>query len=141
MIDGGADLDIEAAIQNIGEADVVCLYFPTLDRTLLVDTRCSDETAQFVRVVPMAANSADRLRSLQELRPQLPRPRSITLIPWVRRVDSLCSAGVWEAVLDRLDACDQAAVCLEILRGLEERETQRAITGREYRTLWARAGV
>lgn len=141
MIDGGADLDIEAAIQNIGEAEVVCLYFPTLDRTLLVDTRSSSDATQLVAIVPMARSSADRLRSLRKLRPQLPRPTSLTLIPWVRRVDSLCSAGVWDAVLTRLAACEQAAECFQALRELEAREEQRAITGQEYRTLWARTGA
>ena len=44
MLDGGHgfELDIDAVNQNIGESEVVPLYFPPLQKTLLVDTRRSD---------------------------------------------------------------------------------------------------
>jgi hypothetical protein len=139
MIDSGADLDLEAVLQNIGEAEIVGVFFPNLDRTLLVDTRSSLQAGQMVRIVPMAKNSGDRLRSVQRLRPQFPRPSSITLIPWVRKVDSLLPLGVWPALLERLIDDSEAYECLDVLRELEERELRDAIVGHQYRTLWQRS--
>ena len=42
MIDGGIDIDIDAVVQNIDEAEVVTLHFPILRQTLLIDTRSSE---------------------------------------------------------------------------------------------------
>ncbi|MDP2328149.1 MAG: hypothetical protein Q8M79_08695, partial [Dehalococcoidia bacterium] len=89
MIDGGLELDLDAVRQNISEAEVICFYFTFLNRTLVVDTRSSDQVGTFIRVVPMAKDGGDRLRSIRRLRPQLPRPTSMTLIPWDCRVTSL----------------------------------------------------
>jgi hypothetical protein len=141
MIDGGADLDLEAVLQNIAEAEIVCLYFPNLDRTLVVDTRTSESAGQMVKVVPMARDSADRLRTIRMMRPQLPRPTSITMIPWVRRVDSLEPLGVWAALEARLVEQRRARRCLETLRALERAEVRGAILGHDYRALWVRSGA
>jgi hypothetical protein len=138
VIDGGLELDLEAVRQNIEEAEVVCLYFPTLGRTLLVDTRSNEHAGSHVSVQPMAPSSAERLRSLRRLRPQFPRPRSLTLIPWDGRVESLCSLGLWEPLLARLDCPDRAIECLRELRALERRELRAVITGEEYDALWSR---
>jgi hypothetical protein len=145
MMDNGADADLAAITQNIDEADVICVYFPMLGKTLLIDNRCSQHAEPMIRVVPMAEDAHDRLRSLRRLRPELPRPGSLTFIPWHRRIDSLLQLGVWEHVLRRIDAYDEArhyravaACCLAELRDLERREVADAIAGPEYRTLWPR---
>lgn len=151
MLDGGYELDIEIVNGNIAGAEVVTLYFPLLGKTLLVDTRVDEQLGgaaerPLVRLVPMAKSSADRFDSLRRLRPQLPRPESITMIPWHRRVDSLTGAGVWARLLDRLDTPDgssrqEADRCLDRLRALEREEVRSAITGLHYSTLWGLAGV
>ena len=138
MIDGGVDLDMEAVVQNVAEADVVSLYFPHLGKSLLLDARCTEEVQPLVTVVPMERSSADRLRSVRRLRPQLPRPESITMIPWARRVDSLITLGVWCEIMRRVTDRDAAESCFDELRALELGEFRDAITGREYETLWAR---
>ena len=102
MLDGGFELDIEAVRENIAEAEVVTLYFPFLRKTLLVDTRSTERLGPMVRLVPMARSTAERFESLQRLRPELPKPESITMIPWGRRVASLRAAGVWDRLLARL---------------------------------------
>ncbi len=147
MLDGGYEVDVDHIARTIAEAEVACLYFPMLRTTLLIDTRTSASVGPLVRLVPIAASAGERLRSLRRLRPQLPRPESITTIPWTRRVEAVCRLGVWECVLDRLAAADDPAVlesagnCLGELRALERRELRRAITGEQYRTLWGRRGV
>ena len=144
MMDNGVEVDLDAITKNIDEAEVVSLYFPVLGKSLLIDNRASEHVGPMVRVVPMTENSAERLRSLRRLRPQLPRPKSLTLIPWTRRVDSLTGLGVWEHILVRFDTHAggdsyraEAERCLVTLRALERSELHRAITGEQYRTLWS----
>lgn len=138
MIDGGIEIDLEAVLQNVAEADVVTLYFPTLRRTLFIDTRCNDYAGTMVKIVPIAKDGAERLRSLRRLRPQFPRPESITMIPWDARVDSLVHLGVWECLMSRVDCPDTARACLETLRAIEHAEHRAAILGDDYETLWSR---
>ena len=138
MIDGGIELDLEAVLQNIAEAEVVSLFFPTLRRTLLVDTRCNEYAGTLVKIVPMARNGGERLRSVRKLRPQFPRPESITLIPWDVRVVSLVDLGIWDRLLERIDCPEVASACLERLCAFELAEHRAAIVGRDYETLWAR---
>lgn len=141
MIDDGAELDLDAVRQNIAEAEVITFYFPLLGRTLLVDTRCDGNTGTLVRVVPMARDTGERLRSLRRLRPTLPRPDSITMIPWHMRVGSVVSSGVWDCVLGRVDDHPAAEACLDHLRTLERSERLDAILGRRYESLWTREGA
>ncbi len=147
MIDGGYDIDLEAVNQNIDEAEVVTLHFPMLRRTLLIDTRCGPNEGPLVCVVSMVDSSAERFASLRQLRTELPRPESLSMIPWTLSVGSLESTGVWARVLARLDQCGGSEVlidarrCLRELRSLELNEFRHAITGSQYRTVWGRAGV
>ena len=146
MLDGGFEIDIEAIARNVDEAEVVSLYFPLMQKTLLVDTRTAADADPMVRVVEMVSDSTARLRSLRRLRPQLPRPESITLIPWLRRVRSLNETGVWGHLLARLDGCggpqcvEAAARCLEELEALERAVFRDAIAGDGHHTLWGRRG-
>lgn len=139
MIDGGSDLDIEAAIQNAREAEVICVYFPAFNQTLLVDARTAPNVGPMMAVVPMVRTAADRIRSLRRLRPQLPRPESITMIPWGRRVHSLVDTGLWEQLVARVEDAENAGDCLDRLRSMELSEFRDAIIGRAYQSLWSRA--
>lgn len=150
MIDGGYEIDIEAVIQNIDEAEVVTLHFPILRQTLLIDTRCTPpdrggvSSGPLVRVVPMVNNTQERFETLREMRPGLPRPQSITMIPWARSVGALERAGVWGRVLARLVDCGDEQTLLAArrsyrqLRSFELAEMREAIVGRQYRTIWRR---
>lgn len=139
MIDSGSDLDIEAAIQNIQEAEVVCVYFPAFNQTLLVDARTAPNVGPMMAVVPMVRTAADRIRSLRRLRPQLPRPESITMIPWGRRVHSLVGCGLWPHLLARVGDIACAEECMKRLRAMELTEFRDAIIGRAYQSIWSRA--
>ncbi len=142
MLDGGYELDIEGICESVDEVEVISLYFPMLRRTLLMDTRSGDLVRPYIGIVPMVRTPAERFESLKRLRPRLPRPDSITIVPWTRRVGALEEAGVWERVLARLEdeggeaeltrACD----CLAELYALEQQELGNAIRGRQYETIW-----
>lgn len=150
MIDGGYEIDIEAVVQNIDEAEVVSLHFPILRQTLLIDTRCTPPNGRglgsgpLVRVMPMVNNTEERFETLRALRPGLPRPQSITMIPWARSVGALEWAGVWGRVLARLAHCGDEQTLLAArrsyrqLRSFELAELHAAIVGRQYRTIWRR---
>ncbi len=139
MIDGGSDLDIAAAIQNIQEAEVICVYFSAFNQTLLVDARTAPNVGPMMAVVPMVRTAADRIRSLRRLRPQLPRPESITMIPWGRRVSSLVDCGLWPPLLARLGDAAGAEACMTRLRAMELSEFRDAIIGRAYQSIWSRS--
>lgn len=141
MIDDGVELDLTAVCQNIAEAEVITVYFPLIGRTLLVDARRADSVPTMVRVVPMARDTGERLRSLRRLRPMLPRPESITMIPWQMRVQTVIATGVWECLLRRIDDHPAAEACLAQLQSLERAEQLDAILGRRYEALWTREGA
>lgn len=144
MIDGGYDIDLDAVLQNIREAEVVTLHFPIIRQTLLIDTRCTEQDGPLVRVMPMVNNTEERFATLRALRPGLPRPQSITMIPWAHTIASLDRAGVWSCVLARLEECGTVTTLhaarrtLRQLRSLELAELREAIVGRAYRTVWSR---
>jgi hypothetical protein len=145
MLDSGIELDLERVVQNIDEADVITIYFPLLGKTLILDTRCNEHAGPLVSLVPIAQDSLDRYRSFRRLRPDFPRPNSISMIPWTHRVDSLLRLGIWSCFMERVqqvatDPCsfaEAASSCLGELRDLEVRELLRAVSGEQYQTLWA----
>lgn len=147
MFDGGLEIDIDAVNRTIDEAQIISLFFPLLRKTLLLDTRLDGDAGAFVRVVEMVNDPRERFHSLGRLRPRLPRPQSISTIPWTRRVSSLRESGVWEHLLARFDDCgdercrETAEACIEELERFERLELQRAITGEFHRTLWGRRGL
>ena len=141
-MEGNFLFDIDRVRQNISEAEVMSVFFPTFRRALVIDTRSNEEVGPLVQMMPMARSPQDRMRSIRRMRPSLPRPSNLTLIPWQRYVGSLVESGVWDQILDRvgesgdgeaLTACDNA---LAELRRMERAELVAAITGDNYHTLW-----
>lgn len=141
-MEGNFLFDIDQVIQNISEAEVMSVFFPTFRRALIVDTRANESVGPFVRLMPMARSPQDRMRSIRRMRPQFPRPTNLTLVPWQRYVDSLVESGVWDQIVDRVRqsggesavaSCNEA---LSELRQMERDELVSAITGRNYHTIW-----
>ena len=141
-MEGNFLFDIDNVIQNVSEAEVMSVFFPTFRRALIVDTRSNESAGPFVRLMPMARSPQDRMRSIRRMRPQFPRPANLTLIPWQRYVDSLVESGVWDQIVERVrQSGDEAAVsacgdALSELRQMERDELVSAITGRNYHTIW-----
>lgn len=143
-MDGDFRIDLDDLIKNVDTAEVISIYFPVLRKTILVDTRCTLEDPPMVRIVQMAGSLEERQRSLRKLRPQFSRPKSITVVPWPKYVDSLVDLGVWSKVLERIaysghkeavQRCDQV---LNEVRRLEKNELAAVINGDNYHTVWAR---
>ncbi len=142
-MEGNFLFDIEEMIQNIDDAEVMSVFFPTFRRSLIIDTRFDDSAGPFVKLMPMARSPQDRMRSIRRMRPQFPRPANLTLIPWQRYVASLVESGVWDRILGRVrESGDETAIAacktaLSQLESLEREELVAAITGDNYHTLWS----
>ena len=143
-MEGNFLFDIDEVIENIGDAEVMSVFFPTFQKSLIIDTRFNDSVGPFVKLMPMARSPQDRMRSIRRMRPQFPRPANLTLIPWQRYVASLVDSGVWDRIVGRIResgddravaACDDA---LNELQQIEHDELVAAITGNNYHTLWSR---
>ena len=135
-------MDLQEIFQNIESADVICLHFPYLRKTLVVDLRTDVEDPPLVKLVPMAKSVDERLRSLRRLRPRFTQPEKVTILPWPRYVESLTSLGVWGKLIGRVaneghpelsKTFDQV---MAELRQMETAEFAAAITGKQYHTIW-----
>jgi hypothetical protein len=135
-------LDLDAILKTVRNAEVVAFRFVTVQARLLLDNRHSEVDPPMVKLVPKVNSAEERFKSLKVLRPRFKLPAKITAIWWPRYIDGLVETGVWGAIVQRMvdDGYPAAAAeCDEILRELqrlEREETQDAIGGAGYRTLW-----
>jgi hypothetical protein len=145
-VDNVFDLFHDRIIEAIRTGEVVCLFFPRLGKTLILDLRSTDETPPAVFLENMVSSPRERLESLQRLRPQFPLPDELRLAPWFGFVRSLHDTGVFDAIIERCAQTGDTALighCHEAIRTLEqtERHFVRAIVrGEMSRTLWQRQG-
>ena len=141
-MDGEFVDDLNDVLSNVSGAEVISMFFPTFRRALVIDTRSNDTDGPMLRVMPMAASPQERMRSIRRLRPGFPRLQNLTLIPWSRYVDSLVRLGVWEQLVQRLDAGglkDAGLVCDSVLgelQRLEKAEMAAVVRGENYHTIW-----
>ena len=144
-MDGDFRIDLDEVIRNIDRAEVISIYFPLLRKTILIDTRFTEEDQPMVKIVPMASNADERYRVLKRLRPRFPRPKANTVVSWPKYVESLVRLGVWRKVMERfvysghkdaVQACDRV---LEDMSVLEMEELSAVITGENYHTMWTRS--
>ena len=137
-------LDINEIFKNIDSAEVICVYFPMLRKTLIMDTRVLADDEPMVRLTPMADSIEDRFRSIKRMRPRYPRPETITSVPWPKYVDSMVRLGVWDRLVQRFvtsghkRAIRECQATLETLRQLEKLEMAAVIMGQDYDTIWER---
>lgn len=141
-MDGDFYLDPSEIERSLEIAEVISIYFPLLRKTLLMDTRDDIEDGPMIKVVPMVNSVEERFRSLKKIRPRLPRPESITVIPWPKYVSSLQTLGIWDKIVqlfvatghkDVVKECNKA---LQDLLELDRKEMGALITGEHYYTLW-----
>jgi len=143
-MDSDYTLDLQEVRRHLWETQVVGVFFPFMRRTLLIDTRTSPTDPPLIIVTPMVRNMEERLRSLQKLRPRLPKPESMALIAWPRLVGALQRLGVSDLIEERMVGIGGEplrAKCREAFADLEREErrlVRRAITGEGYETLWQR---
>lgn len=131
-------------IEAIQTGEVVCLFFPRIGKTLVLDMRHTIETPPGVIIDNMVTRPRERLERLERMRPTLPPPEELRIAPWTGSVASLEDAGIAGAILERCaETGDVATVerCREAFRTLSriERNHLRAIVrGEMSRAIWQR---
>ena len=134
----------ERMIDAVRSAEVISIFFPTAMRALILDARRTMQSPPKVFVDRMVESGEARMRSFRRLRPELPKPESITLMPWSGYVMQLEESGVLEALRDRCRWEGDDDLVEELERGymrlvLGERKVRKAIVrGPALRTLWLR---
>jgi hypothetical protein len=141
-VDAEYDVDIGQIKHTLDIAEVTSLYFPFLGKSLLLDLRSNASDGPFVKVVDQVESAEARLRSLRRLRPRFPKPESLSLIPWPKRVDSLVRLGVWDHILTRctetgapkvVESCEKA---LKELLAIEAAQLRDSVRGEGFETIW-----
>ncbi|MBI2865883.1 MAG: hypothetical protein HYX99_00785 [Chloroflexi bacterium] len=136
--------DVNEAVQGILTAEVICILFPLVARTLVVDLRHDQQEGPLVQLMAPASSLEERLKILRRLRPRFPEPKRIAAFPWQGYVRGLVRVGLWDKLLERLvnsaqpAAVEACASALQQLQELERQEAVGAITGERYRSLWQR---
>ena len=93
---------ITQVLSTIDEAEVTTIFFPNLNKALVVDARASLEEAPLLRVVNQVNSMEERMASIEKMRPGLGRIRSIAGIPWTKSIRSLSENEVMNRVESRL---------------------------------------
>ena len=142
-MDGDLEQDLHEVMKKIDDAEVVSLFFPTLRKAVVIDTRSNEIDGPMIRIMPMVASPQERVRSITKLRSEFPRVKNLTLIPWPRYVDSLANLGLWDRVVKRLkdtgydEAVSTCQEVLEELRRLEKVELASVVRGENFHTIWS----
>jgi hypothetical protein len=131
-------------IDAVRSAEVISIFFPTAMRALIIDSRRTLQSPPRVFVDRMVESGDARLRSFARLRPEMPAPETITLMPWSGYVRQFEESGVLEVVRDRCRWEGDDALVEDLERGYMrllqgERKVRKAIVrGPALRTLWQR---
>jgi hypothetical protein len=140
-------IDLAEVFRAIDYGEIIALYLPHLRKTLLMDTRTTPVDPPLIKVVPMASSPEERYRELIRMRPRLPKPESINLIPWMKFVETLVRTEVWDHIVRRYleigppEVVKQCEKSLADLREVERDEIHRLITGEGCETLWDASGA
>lgn len=141
-MDSDYRIDFNEVYRAIDHGEIIALFFPLLRKTLLMDTRTTPLDGPMIKVVPMASSADERYRELVRMRPRLPKPESVNIVPWPKFVESMTRTGVWDRIVRRYidigppDVVKHCETALDELRELEREEIRNAITGENYETLW-----
>jgi hypothetical protein len=138
------DIFHDRIIAAIRTGEVICLFFPRLGKTVIVDLRHNDVAPPAVFVEAMVGSPEERLKSLERLRPDWPLPEEVRLAPWFGFVGSLQESEICAVLLER---CEQAGgaefvercrAALDELRAFEAQYVRGVIRGELSRVVWQR---
>jgi len=141
-MDGPQNIDLDGLRSSLQSVEHLLLRFTPVAERLLLDFRTREGVGPGVALLPPVDSFAERIRTIERVRPGFPRPKRIHVVTWPLRVASLERLGVLEAVRGRLadmDAFDAIASMNETyerLLEIEREETKRAIEGEGYHTIW-----
>ena len=138
-------LDLDEILRTIATADVLRIRFLLLDKRLLIDNRINEVEGPLVRLVPRLGSSEESFRNLKRMRPRFPLPDRMTAIWWPKYVETLCTTGIWQALVKRIaasgftEAVQDCEEVLQELRAMERQEIRNAISGEGFQTIWQRS--
>jgi len=125
-------------------AEVVSLFFPTAMRSLILDMRRSLVSEPRILVDRIVTSPAARIQTFRRIRPEMPLPINVTIVPWRGYVMQLVETGVLEAIYERCrwegdDALEAAAkACYHTLVTIERELRRELVFGAGMKTLWQR---
>ena len=131
-------------IESVRTAEVISLFFPTAMRSLIIDMRRSLVSEPRILVDRIVTSPAARVQTFRRIRPEMPLPINVTIIPWSGYVMQLVETGVLEAIYERCrwegdDELEAAAkACYQTLVTMERELRRELVFGAGMKTLWQR---
>lgn len=145
-MDGSFELDLDALRASIDTVDHLLFRFGPIPERLFIDFRSTEQAGPGIYTLAQVNSFAERLTTIQEVRPDFPLPERLQVVTWPLRVGALDRLGVLQVARERLaesdafEAIRQLDETVHQLEALEREEMRRAITGEGYHTLWPAAG-
>ncbi len=147
MADNDYDREMTEALQSAETAEVVCVILPVIDQCLVYDSRSATDDPPRISVSAPLGSGDRRLRHVNRARPDLPRARELSVIPWTGSIEAFAASRVWGLLERRMSNTgfegteEQAAGALSELRQWERRSLMAMIQGQgPYHTIWSRTG-
>lgn len=137
--------NVKRFVQLVEAAEVLAVGFRLFPQRLIFDTRYTEHDPPFLKIVQRVNSVEERLRELATIRPNFPTPERFYFTVWPRSIESFRGAGAWDRILARCEASGHTSIMKDcdlawnVLIGLDRQETQQAIKGEGYRTIWAKA--
>lgn len=145
-MDDAAELLNKRLIRAIEVAEVLNVFFPQLQHSLILDARHDQFAPPAIILDGMVGSAEARVRSFAQLRPHFPLPEKLMIAAWPGSIRALVEAGVYDAILERWRALGypqgeaEAARALRQLRRLERAAMRDLLTGTTSKALWQREG-
>lgn len=131
-------------IEAIEDSEVVCVFFPRLGKTMMADFRQALGKPPMIVVDDRVNNPTERLDRLVAMRPNLPAPDEIQIVPWMASMSALSEAGVEGALIHRCartggpSLVAECRKCLARLMQVERAFIRSIVDGEGARTIWQR---
>ncbi len=133
--------EVIAAVRSI---DVASIFFPYAMRSWILDLRKSVDSGPKVLLDGIVASPQERLESFRRIRPDLPNPETLTVIPWIGHARQLEETGVLDAIFQRCRTeggetlVADATACYQALIEAETAIKRQIILGVGMQPLWRR---
>jgi hypothetical protein len=131
-------------IEAVRSAEVLCIFFPYAMRSWIIDMRHSPEGEAKIMVDGMVGSPAARVESFRRLRPEMPLPTQIALVPWIGYARQVELTGVLDAIYDRCQWDGTAGLvadaerCYNAIVRAEDEIKRQVVRGVGMRVIWQR---